>query len=469
MTTTELPAKRLLDDDCNDHVDPPSTSRTHQKLHLLLHCVDGCVPYLNPSQLEKYFPPSPSSTLWLGLAVRDTSVTPVFEKKHHNKKTNAGEMNEQPKKVRGYTFTSTRPDPWLLPYTRVTVPSFYGTEDNNNEKKQKSPYTSSNSNKAIHVWTPHGRQKLTPELYATAALDGLQSHFTLSLCDNETTKGEGDDYEDGQKENPIKRKAKANQRNEQWFNQLMKMSKETKYTDTTHSHTFWKPILLPNMDDEDDNNFMNTNIETCDENNDVVSGFAFVGQWRPGLKLKQITQHIQYKAILSTPTIREILEIAAEGYINVIGTALPTIWAKEKLAWGVNLLSWDNKNNNNSSSSDNTGSMKRQKTTDPNNDGATKTLLLDSNGCMDISDKSYARDSRPLVVGCSCMACNKECCFSRAYIHHLVCAKELLAEILLFGHNLHHLLNLINLFNKSNDPSQLKEYIEAQLPFYQID
>ena len=67
IPTMEPAKKRLLED---------STS-TRSRIQLLLHCVDGCVPYLNPNQLEKHFPPS-KSNLWLGIAVGDSCVAPII-------------------------------------------------------------------------------------------------------------------------------------------------------------------------------------------------------------------------------------------------------------------------------------------------------------------------------------------------------------------------------------------------------
>jgi len=58
---------------------------------------------------------------------------------------------------------------------------------------------------------------------------------------------------------------------------------------------------------------------------------------------------------------------------------------------------------------------------------------------MDVTNPRYMRDRDPLIPGCRCLAC-KNRIHSRAYIYHLIQAHELLAEILLFGHNLHQML-----------------------------
>jgi len=56
---------------------------------------------------------------------------------------------------------------------------------------------------------------------------------------------------------------------------------------------------------------------------------------------------------------------------------------------------------------------------------------------IELADPSLRLDMTPLVEGCTCYTCRK---FSRAYLHHLVVVKEMLAGILLTLHNLHHYL-----------------------------
>jgi len=60
-------------------------------------------------------------------------------------------------------------------------------------------------------------------------------------------------------------------------------------------------------------------------------------------------------------------------------------------------------------------------------------------GRINISNKIYAADSRPIVDNCSCYTCKH---FSRAYLRHLVKSNEILASVLLSLHNLHTLIDL---------------------------
>lgn len=62
-----------------------------------------------------------------------------------------------------------------------------------------------------------------------------------------------------------------------------------------------------------------------------------------------------------------------------------------------------------------------------------------SEGRMNLKNAKYARDFGPLDDACACPVCATH---SRAYIRHLVIAKEMLASTLLSIHNLHVLIDL---------------------------
>jgi queuine tRNA-ribosyltransferase len=62
------------------------------------------------------------------------------------------------------------------------------------------------------------------------------------------------------------------------------------------------------------------------------------------------------------------------------------------------------------------------------------------NGRMNMMNAKFASDPLPLDKDCQCYACLN---FSRAYIRHLVVAKEILAGTLLSIHNLHTLVQLV--------------------------
>lgn len=398
--------------------------KNQRKLRLLLHTVDGCVPYMTPSTLEKYFPAS-NDNFWLGLAVRDSCVTPVFEeKKKKERKTNKPKQettknnNESSalanKKPTGYAFLPIKPDSWLLPYKRVAVPTFDPITDN-----QKGSYTS--TNQSVSVWTPHGRQKLTSEAYIKASIT-MDAEYTLSLYDFNDDEGNS------------KRQQKAEQRNKEWFEELAKICAD----DTENNvRKLWTPALIPNLSENP-----SEPLAIAQSDQHKASGIALIGKWHNGLET--LLEGLDYENIvmLATGSLREILEIASGSLVNMIGTDLPQQWAKKKLALAIDL-------NYNESG-------KRRKRDEKDD------LELNSDGCIDMSSKVFERDPRPLIAGSTSMACANSM-FSRAYIHHLVVAQEILAEILLFAHNLHEMLELLKAFREADDPVALKEHILKQL------
>lgn len=66
--------------------------------------------------------------------------------------------------------------------------------------------------------------------------------------------------------------------------------------------------------------------------------------------------------------------------------------------------------------------------------------VLTRQGSFTIRDRPYARDFRPIEETCSCYACRHH---SRAYIRHLLKAKEVLGLRLTSIHNIHFLLQLM--------------------------
>jgi queuine tRNA-ribosyltransferase subunit QTRTD1 len=66
--------------------------------------------------------------------------------------------------------------------------------------------------------------------------------------------------------------------------------------------------------------------------------------------------------------------------------------------------------------------------------GFASVFPLDSNGQaksplkINLRDLAFARDATPIMTNCKCLACRSH---TRAYIHHLLNAHEMLAEVLL--------------------------------------
>ena len=72
---------------------------------------------------------------------------------------------------------------------------------------------------------------------------------------------------------------------------------------------------------------------------------------------------------------------------------------------------------------------------------ARHNAAFSSEGRLNLMNASFARDERPLDQDCDCYTCRT---FTRAYLRHLVVAKELLAGTLLSIHNLRALIRLVD-------------------------
>ena len=60
-------------------------------------------------------------------------------------------------------------------------------------------------------------------------------------------------------------------------------------------------------------------------------------------------------------------------------------------------------------------------------------------GRLNLVNAAYARDARPIDEACACYTCQH---YSRAYLRHLIAAREMLSATLLSIHNLHSLIHL---------------------------
>ncbi len=72
---------------------------------------------------------------------------------------------------------------------------------------------------------------------------------------------------------------------------------------------------------------------------------------------------------------------------------------------------------------------------------ARHNAAFSSEGRLNLMNAAFARDPRPIDETCGCYTCQT---FTRAYLRHLIVAKELLAGTLLSIHNLHTMIALVN-------------------------
>jgi queuine tRNA-ribosyltransferase len=70
---------------------------------------------------------------------------------------------------------------------------------------------------------------------------------------------------------------------------------------------------------------------------------------------------------------------------------------------------------------------------------ARHNAAMTRDGRLNLVNASFAKDSQPIDKSCTCYTCQN---FTRAYLRHLIVAKEMLSATLLSIHNLHTLLQL---------------------------
>jgi queuine tRNA-ribosyltransferase len=83
-----------------------------------------------------------------------------------------------------------------------------------------------------------------------------------------------------------------------------------------------------------------------------------------------------------------------------------------------------------------------------------------SAGRMNLRNAQYARDFGPLDPSCACTTCTQ---YTRAYLRHLVAAKEMLGSILLSLHNLHFLLELTRRAREAVEQGRYGAFLESWL------
>ncbi len=78
-------------------------------------------------------------------------------------------------------------------------------------------------------------------------------------------------------------------------------------------------------------------------------------------------------------------------------------------------------------------------------------------GDVKIKNARYKEDTEPLDASCTCYTCKN---FSRAYLHHLHRAGEILGARLNTIHNLHYYLNLMKEVRQALDEDKFSEYVQ---------
>jgi queuine/archaeosine tRNA-ribosyltransferase len=426
---------------------PPSMERQHTdtdkkykepKIRLLLHTIDGLFPYLTPQLLRVTFPvETVGNRLWLGLAVKDTCLVPTFSPEDVNKD----------KAPRGYAFTTDQiavsVDTWMRPYTRVSVPTFDMVADAVSRQHVPSVVA---TDQHVMIWTSNGRHALISTQYTASAIEALVSPYTVPLYDDS----------DASTTN-VKRLQTALQRTQKWSADFEKILNEADQCNTKPLFPFLvhPPILETSLRET---------LPFITQSKDALGAVLIGWNYLPVHSQKEILQkvkkqlesHSQIKkaleiGILSTDSLEQVL-VAAQYGATLIGCNLPQVWAQKKLAF---LIELDDIIANMESEIQDPPTKRTKRSSDTSTGVQYSIDDLDTNGCLSllcppdsqVQQHPWYRDKNPLLLSCTCYTCRTH---SRSYIYHLVCAKEMLAEVLLFIHNLHHMLKLLQTIESEN-------------------
>ena len=86
-----------------------------------------------------------------------------------------------------------------------------------------------------------------------------------------------------------------------------------------------------------------------------------------------------------------------------------------------------------------------------------------AHGKLNLFNKKFELDARPIEEGCQCPACRS---YSRAYIRHLLKAKEMLGMRLCVLHNLHFYNNLMAEIRLALEEGRFEKYCEEKEPLF---
>ena len=442
----------------------PTNSGKSSRTLLLLHCEGGGIPYLSPFLWQDFLKNQKQDDngdlpLMLGLELSDTFVSPVYaDKNRHkhksNKKRCRGDddnvINSSKKGLVGYSFKGKPLGEHLSVYRKrgedtmnlpiMIVPAF----DLVSKAAVCIKSQVISSAKEVSIPTSNGHVRVSPETYYSDTV--LPSFYSENInipsnskfipnCKNYVTLYDDvvltefdaavlssveNDEQSTDKEKIMKRIRKKQKLS---VERTINWSAKTDFYNSAGLEKNNNVVLrwgsiVGGTDKELRKICVN---EVIANNTDELTGIAFVGLHRLFEKSRESYQNVlrdSLKAIpskiktcvLSASSIEEIFDAAKLG-VDVIGCCLPAIWARSSRAVLVNFLD---------------------------------SFVPDSASLLELGDTKYAKDKLPLSSSCPCQTCKRH---SRSYIHHLIRSKELLAEILLFYHNLYQLVELFRSFN----------------------
>jgi len=95
---------------------------------------------------------------------------------------------------------------------------------------------------------------------------------------------------------------------------------------------------------------------------------------------------------------------------------------------------------------------------------ARSATAFTSRGRIRLTNRRYRRDGYPIDPSCNCQACAEG--FSRAYLHHLFAANEVLSAVLTTIHNLHFYQQLVREARAAIVAGRFAEHRESFLAAY---
>lgn len=95
---------------------------------------------------------------------------------------------------------------------------------------------------------------------------------------------------------------------------------------------------------------------------------------------------------------------------------------------------------------------------------ARHSAALTMRGRLNLMNSKFARDPNPIEAGCSCYTCTT---YSRAYIRHLIVARETLSGTLISIHNIHLLVNLMEKIRTAILENYLQDFANDFLSQYE--
>ena len=87
-------------------------------------------------------------------------------------------------------------------------------------------------------------------------------------------------------------------------------------------------------------------------------------------------------------------------------------------------------------------------------------IYIQNHGKINLFNAKYELDERPIEEGCQCPACRR---YSRAYIRHLLKAKEMLGMRLCVLHNLYFYNHLMEEIRNALDEGRFAAYKKEML------